>query len=469
MCWASKLELTAHIGGWVAGFSATGAPAAARHEAGRCLIDIFGVSIAGSTLPSTELMRELALAQFGSGPCTILGSKSLGSSCAAALVNGTASHALDFDDVSYDGMVHSSAVVWPAAWAASEMVGASGFQTMEAFIAGVEVHCALGRAFTHELFWRGFWTTGLLGSMAAAATASKVFSLDQNATDAAIGIAMSQASGLRAIVGTPMKAVACGMATELGIRAALMARAGIYTRTNMASHSHGFAALFNQGKIKYSEIRGLGDYYTLEQKPMAFKLYPICSYGQAAVEALLEVRTALGAPVAQVLCEVPQAVLDNMPYGRPDDPTQAQFSLTFALAAALAFGTVAPEHLQATMLRDPHLTAAMDLLVIRAATAGMSARALADCQDGAMVTAYDESGRSVSRTVRVPTGTPQRPMTEEQLEAKFRDCIAPVIGNSAAGTLLRKIKYLDTMPNIRQLMNGLAATGPEHRIEGIQS
>lgn len=462
------MELTAHVGGWVAGFSATGAPAAAQHEACRSLIDILGVSIAGSTHPSTVLVRKLALTQFGNGPCTLLGSKSPGSSCAAALVNGTASHALDFDDVSYDGMVHASAVVWPAAWAASEMVGASGIQTMEAFIAGVEVHCALGRAFTHELFWRGFWTTGLLGSMAAAAAASKVFSLDQTATDAAIGIAMSQASGLRAIVGTPMKAVACGMAAELGMRAALMARAGIYTRANMATHPHGFAALFNQGTIEFSEIRGLGDYYTLEQQPMAFKLYPICSYGQAAVEALLEVRTALGAPAAQVLCEVPQAVLNNMPYGRPDDTTQAQFSLTFALAAALAFGTVAPEHLQATMLRDPRLVAAMDLLTIRAATNGMAARELAGCQEGAVVTAYDESGHSVSRTVRVPTGTPQRPMSEEQLEGKFLACVVPAIGSSAAGALLRNIKHLDTMPDIRKLMNGLAAIRPEHTIEGMQ-
>ena len=430
-----NVELTAHVGAWVAGFSATSVPEAVRHEACRSLLDVLGVSIAGSSHPSTGLVRELALSQFGDGPCTILGSGISASACAAAFINGTASHALDLDDVSYDGMVHASAVIWPAAWAAAEMVGASGARTLDAFIAGVEVHCALGRAFTHGLFWRGFWTTGLLGSMGAAAAAAKAFALNDGATDAAIGIAMSQASGLRAIVGTPMKPVACGMASELGVRAALMARAGIRARADMASHPHGFTALVNQGVLEFGEIGKLGTYYTLAQQPMAFKLYPICSYGQAAVEALLEVRTALGTPPARVLCEVPQAVLDNMPYGRPAEPAQAQFSLTFALGAALAFATIAPDHLHATTLRDPRLAAAMDLVTIRVATDGMAAQALSACQEGAVVTAWDEAGRSLSRSVRVATGMPQRPLSESQLEAKFLACVVPALGRSAARAL----------------------------------
>ena len=463
-----NVELTAHLGAWVAGFSATSVPEAVRHEAGRSLLDVLGVSIAGSTHTSTGLVRELALTQFGDGPCTILGSSISASACAAAFVNGTASHALDLDDVSYDGMVHASAVIWPAAWAAAEMVGASGAQTLDAFVAGVEVHCALGRAFTHGLFWRGFWTTGLLGSMGAAAAAARAFALDDGATDAAIGIAMSQASGLRAIVGTPMKPVACGMATELGVRAALMARAGIHARADMAGHPHGFTALVNQGVLEFGEISKLGTYYTLAQQPMAFKLYPICSYGQAAVEALLEVRAALGTPPARVLCEVPQAVLDNMPYGKPAEPTQAQFSLTFALGAALAFATIAPEHLHATTLRDPGLAAAMDLVTIRVATDGMAAQALASCHEGAVVTACDEAGRSVTRTVRVATGMPQRPLSESQLEAKFLACVVPALGWSAARALFERVKHLDTLPDIRQLMDGQAAEQPEYIKEELQ-
>lgn len=138
-----NVELTAHVGAWVAGLSATSVPEAVRHEAGSILLDVLGVLIAGSSHPSTGLVRELALSQFGGGPGTDLGGSILASACTAAFVNVTASHALDLDDVSYDGMVHASAVFWPAAWAAAEMVGASGAQTLDALTAVVELHCAL--------------------------------------------------------------------------------------------------------------------------------------------------------------------------------------------------------------------------------------------------------------------------------------------------------------------------------------
>jgi len=463
------VSLSGHIGAWVAGFSATRAPVSARHEAGRCLLDVMGVSIAGSTHPTCALVRELAQNQFGGGQCTMLGSDTSASACAAALVNGTAAHALDLDDVSYDGMVHASAVVWPAAWAAAELAGAHGERTMDAFIAGVEVHCALGRAFTHDLFWRGFWTTGLLGGMGAAAAAAKALELDANATDAAIGIAMAQASGLRAIVGTPMKAVACGMAAELGVRAALMARAGIRAHADMASHPQGFATLVNQGVLDLAEIGKLGDYYTLAQQPMAFKQYPICSYGQAAVEALLDVLAALGTAPARVLCEVPQTVLDNMPYGRPADPTQAQFSVTFALGAALVFGNVAPDHLDADTLHGPRLTAAMDLVAVRVATDGAAALALAACQEGAMVTAWDGDGRSVSRTVRVPTGMPQRPLSDAQLQKKFLACVVPALGRPAAHSLCERVLHLEALTDVRQLMGARRVPHPEPMTEDLQT
>lgn len=463
------MELTALIGTWVAGFSATDAPVAARHEARRSLLDVLGVSIAGTTQASTALVRELARTQFGDGPCTVLGSHKPASACGAAFVNGTASHALDLDDVSYDGMVHASAVVWPAAWAAAEMAGSSGQRTLDAFIAGVEVHCALGRAFTHDLFWRGFWTTGLLGSMGAAAAAAKALGLDANATNAAIGIAMAQASGLRAIVGTPMKAVACGMASELGVRAALMARAGIRVGADIAGHAHGFTALLNQGVLLITEIGKLGDYYTLAQQPMAFKKYPICSYGQAAVEALLDVLAALGTAPVRVLCEVPQTVLDNMPYGRPADPTQAQFSVTFALGAALAFGNVAPSHLDADSLHDLRLTGAMERVVVRVATEGAAGLALASCQEGAVVTAWDREGRSVSRTVRVPTGMPQRPLSDAQLQKKFFACAVPALSRPAAHALCERALHLEALPDIRQLMGTKAALHFEPLTENLQT
>jgi len=170
-----------------------------------------------------------------------------------------------------------------------------------------------------------------------------------------------------------------------------------------------------------------------------------------------------------VLCEVPQTVLDNMPYGRPADPTQAQFSVTFALGAALVFGNVAPDHLDADTLHGPRLTAAMDLVAVRVATDGAAALALAACQEGAMVTAWDGDGRSVSRTVRVPTGMPQRPLSGAQLQKKFFACVVPALGRPAAHSLCERVLHLEALTDVRQLMGARRAPHPEPMTEDLQT
>ena len=438
------------IADWVVGFALDHAPVVAYREAGRSILDVIGVSLAGADHETCQRVRDLAAVEYGSGRCTVLGADRHGSASAAALVNGTAAHVLDFDDVSYEGMVHATAVVWPAVLAAAEMAGASGRQTLAAFIAGVEVDCALGRSFTHDLFWRGFWTTGLLGAIAAAVGAAKALNLDATTTAMAIDVAAAQASGLRAIVGSPMKPVASGLAAETGLRAALLARAGIHGPDDLIGHRYGFAAMMNGGVLLTDEIAKLGRHYAFAAVPMAFKQFPICSYGQAAVEASLDAVAALGSPPARAICEVPAGIIDNMPYGRPTNPTEAQFSLPFALGAVLAFGSLVPSHLSAATLVDPRMTAAFDRIEVRVAR-GDAVAALAGAGEGAIVTVEAGDGRRVTRIVRVPTGMPDQPISDGQLEAKFRACADPVIGADAAVALQGRIKCLGKLSEIGQL------------------
>ena len=255
---AAKSIVSGEIARWVTGFTGDQAPINARHEAYRSLLDVVGVSMAGAGHEICSQVRCVSETEYGSGNCTVLGAARRGSALAAALVNGTASHVLDFDDVSYEGMVHASAVVWPAVLAAAESVDCSGQVTFDAFLAGVEVHCALGRAFGHGFVRNGFWTPGLLGSVAAAAAAAKVMSLDTAGATAAIDIALGQASGLRVVVGTPMKPVACGLAAEAGVRAAMLARAGITMGADGGGDRHGFGGLLNDGAGGMEELGQVG-------------------------------------------------------------------------------------------------------------------------------------------------------------------------------------------------------------------
>ena len=320
------------------------------------------------------------------------------------------------------------------------------------------MHCALGRAFGHDLFWNGFWTTGLLGSVAAAAAAAKVMSLDTSGTTAAIDIALGQASGLRVIVGTPMKPVACGLAAEAGVRAAMLARAGISMGADVVGHRHGFAALLNDGAVHREELALLGQRYVFERAPMAFKQYPICSYGQAATEALCDALLDLKEPVSRVLCEVPAVVLDNMPFGPPQNATEAQFSLPFALGAVLAFGALLPSHLNAATLADTRFVAALARVAVQLPS-GASVQALEGCAEGAVLTVTGLSGRVVTRTIRIPSGMPQRPLTDTQLVVKFHACVDPVLGAAGASGLRQRLQELPALAGVRNLYGDLPSQG----------
>ena len=279
-------------------------------------------------------------------------------------------------------------------------------------------------------------------------------SLDTAATAAAVEIALSQASGLRVIVGTPMKAVACGLAAEAGVRAALLARAGIAVGADVAGHRYGFAAQLNGGAVHMEELALLGHRYVFECAPMAFKPYPICSYGQAAVEALCDALVDLGEPAVRALCEVPAEALDNMPFGPPKNATEAQFSLPFALAAVLAFGALLPSHLNAASIADPRLVEALGRVDVRVASAA-TAQALHGCAEGAAVQLTGASGRTVSRVVRVPSGMPHRPLSDTQLATKFHACADPVLGAVGASGLRQRLQELPALAQVRTLYGAL--------------
>jgi 2-methylcitrate dehydratase PrpD len=227
-------------------------------EARRCIIDTIGVALAGTAHPNALMSRLLARVTYGAGPCHILGEESTWSAPAAAFCNGVAAHVLDFDDVSYEGMVHASAVVWPAVMAAGELVDATGEEVLVAFVCALEAEYALGRAFTHDLFWRGWWTTGLLGSIGAAIGAAKVMGLDATQTREAISIAACQTTGPYVLVGSAVKPYACGRAAEAGVQAALAARCGLEGPALSFEHANGFITMYADNQFVPDELAQLG-------------------------------------------------------------------------------------------------------------------------------------------------------------------------------------------------------------------
>ncbi len=443
------------LANWAAQLDTRQLSDAVREEAIRCLVDTIGVSIAGVEHATTRVSHQLAFDNYANGPCWVAGSPATLSASGAAFCNGVAAHVLDFDDVSYEGMVHASAVVWPAVLAAGESVNASGEQVMLAFIAGVEAEYALGRAMTHDLFWRGWWTTGLLRSIGAAIGVAKVMNLDADTIKEAIAIAACQATGPYVLVGSPVKAYASGRAAEVGVQAAMAAQAGLCGPEESFEHPNGFIAMYGNQQFIPEEIQMLGSRYVLETSRVAFKQYPVCSAGQSSVEALenLLSRSGLaGNDIAEIRCEVTSEVAHYMAVTEVSTVSEAQFCLPFCLACMLCFGELTIRQLSKQTIDNPDVIDAMNkVTVIYSDKLDQLCKQQDDHQLAASLNVVTKDGKSASEFIAAPTGLALNPMTTEQLDKKFMQCLLTRSDTTLARQQLQRIKSIDELENIRTL------------------
>ena len=442
---------------WSIGVDLADLPEPVPHQAKRCLVDTIGVSLVGARHETALRTRELALAEFAPGPCTLLGETSRLSAPGVALANGVAAHVLDFDDVSHEAMVHASAAVWPAALAAAEATDAAGAELLEAFIAGVEAEYALGCAFTADLFWKGWWTTGLLGAFGATIAASRAFGLDREQTRNAIGFTACQASGTCPVVGTPMKPFGNGRAAQLGTEAALYAHAGLVARPDAFEHAKGFITLFGGGTFELDLLERLGTRFILVTPGLAFKLFPVCSSAQPGTEALvtlIEEERLDRELVAHVRCEVTQDIKTSLEFDGPATVTEAQFSMNFALACILVYGELGVAQLTEEVFVDRRIQEAMGKveLILNKELAKASDLGPA-FPEAALVTVTIADGRTFSKLNKGATGTPVNPMPDGRLDQKLFDCAGPVMGADSAKTLLYRIRNVEALSKCNALFN----------------
>jgi 2-methylcitrate dehydratase PrpD len=449
----SQDNVAQSLANWAVQFSANQMSSAVVDEAIRCIIDTIGVSLAGTAHPHALMSRKLARETYGPGPCHIISEAPTCSAPGAAFCNGVAAHVLDFDDVSYEGMVHASAVVWPAVMAAGELVDATGEEVLVAFVCAVEAEYAMGRALTHDLFWRGWWTTGLLGSIGAAIGAAKVMGLDATQTREAINIAACQATGPYVLVGSPVKPYACGRAAEAGVQAALAARCGLEGPTQCFEHVNGFIAMYGNNRFVPEELAQLGSRFVLDTSQVTFKRYPVCSAGQSSIEALQAILVSNGLDgedVARVCSEVTSDVAHYMAVEHATNITEAQFCLPFCLACVLRFGELTPRHLAPEIIEDAGIINAMAKTdIIYSDQLDQLCEARDDYQMPARITVTTTSGQVLTELIAAPTGLPSNAMSSEQIDEKFLACARE--DPHRAKALLARIKGLSGLAACKDL------------------
>ena len=432
-------------------------PAEAVEVAKRGILDTVGVTLAGARDETTAVVASALRHTAAAGPALIFGSSEHIDVLNAALINGTASHALDFDDCSNSLGGHPSAPILPALWAIAP--GASGKAFIAAYAAGVECETRFARAVNFHHYEKGWHPTATLGTFGSAAACAHLLALRPEQIATALALAASMASGIKANFGTMTKPFHVGHTTRNGLLAALLAKEGMTANEGALEHPQGFFAVYN-GAGNFNADRLLdhwGDPFDLVDPGIAFKRHPCCGSTHPAVDAMLYMREAHGLVperVAKVESWTHPRRLAHTNRPDPQSGLDGKFSIQYVLARALTHGIVSMAHFSDEAVRDPATRALMAR--VHAAPDPAAKQETSDhfyCRLKITTTA----GESFEHFVDRPVGRDRdHPLPAGALEAKFRDCAKTVLDAKAVETLLDRCLALETVADVSDVLDVIA-------------
>ncbi|AZQ68271.1 MmgE/PrpD family protein [Silicimonas algicola] len=428
------------------------------------ILDTVGVTLAGAPEPAALAARAALVAGGGSsGAATLFGLPDTAGVLDAALANGTASHALDFDDCSNTLGGHPSAPIIPALWALAEAEGGTGRALIAAYVAGFEVETRIGRAVNFHHYEKGWHPTATLGIFGAAAASAHLMRLDAERTAMALALAATMSSGLKANFGTMAKPFHVGHCARNGLFAALLAREGMTANPEALTHPQGFFEVLNSPGTYAPErvLEQFADPLDIVETGVAFKRHPCCASTHPAIDALLALRADQGLTaddVSHVLSWTHPRRLRHTNRPSPSSGLDAKFSVQYVLARALRHGIVSLDHFSDVAMADP---ATRDLMARITAEPHPEARMDTTEHFFGEVTLTLADGRVLRHRVERPVGRDRdHPLPPGALHAKFRDCAGRSLDTDRTDRLLAALVALPDLPRIADLSDLLRAPRP---------
>lgn len=439
----------------VVGFGSEQLTAKAKQQIGTCITDALGVTLAGIPDPSTTVLLDVPGIASAPGPCLIFGTARRTSALDAALVNGTASHALDYDDFSAAMGGHPTVTLAPMLLALGEERHASGLELMTAFAIGIEVEIRLARAVNFHHYDKGWHPTSTLGIFGAAAAAARMLELDLVRTATALAIAASMASGIKANFGTMTKPLHVGRCGRDGLFAALLAERGFDAAHDAMEHVQGFLNVFN-GPGTFDTARifdGWASPLEIEAPDIGLKQFPCCGSTHAAVFAMLELRREFGLRpemIESIEIKPHRRRLKHTDNPRPRTPKEAKFSVQYACARALKDGVLRIAHFEGDAPADPEIARLLE--VTRAAPHPGMAEDGPE-QWGAEVTVALKDGRRLARRIDSFVGrSAANPMSPDEIWDKFVDCAERALPRDQVAALFERLQTLDAIEDVAALV-----------------
>jgi len=427
-------------------------PADAVHWARVGILDTVGVTVAGSVEPAARILGQAI--SPGAGASLVFGTDARTGALDAALINGTAAHALDFDDCNNTLGGHPSAPILPALFALADERPTDGRAFIAAYVAGFETECKLALGVNFHHYTKGWHATATLGVHGAAAAACHLLRLDATRTATALAIASSLASGIKANFGTMTKPLHVGHCARNGLFAALLAAQDFTANAGAFEHNQGFLDVFN-GPGTYDTARTLAHWgapFDVVEPGIAIKQYPCCGSTHPALDVMLDlVRRHDLRPdtVARIECWTHARRLEHTNRPDPQSGLEAKFSVQYCLARALSDRAIRIEHFEADAFRDPAVRAILPRVH---AAAYDTTQFPADQHFGAEVKVTTVDGRVLTGRIDEALGrTSANPLPAERLREKFENCIARALPASRAKALADMIERLETVSDMRAL------------------
>ena len=421
------------------------------------LADTIACILAGSNEKPALLVREYAEEMGGKPISVILGSGGKKTDpYHAAMINGTAAHFHDYDDVCTTMIGHPSVAVLPAVLAVGGEMDASGERILRAYITGVETCALMGRAFVPEHCRRGWHSTQSLGVFGAAAAAAELLDLNELQLRNALGIAASESCGLKGNTGTMTKPLHAGRAAAKGIMAAKLGKLGFTSNRTIMEMEAGFIRVTTEAfheervteamEIQNSEFLNAG---------LIMKPWPACKATHNAVWAMLQLMKKYKLnpdEIEHIDCKVLPYAKDILRYSIAKTPTEGKFSMNYCIAKIALQGKLTMADFEGDEIRDEQLIGMMNrirMVVDETLIPGAYFHDLESSQ----VEVRMKDGRLLKERCDFAKGGPNNPMTKEEMREKWKDCMCRAITPEGAETIVDMLLQIEQLEKISTLFD----------------
>lgn len=419
-------------------------PETVKQATARAFCNWLGCALGAARDESVLAVLKVADGLGGNPQASVVGRRERLDVVNAALVNGVAANALDYDDMHVPTLIHPTGAVVAAALALAEQRKASGAALLRAIAAGIEIECRLGRALFPAHYDAGWHSTATLGTLGATAAAACLLDLDAGRVAHAFGIGATQASGLRAMLPNACKSFNLGHAAANGVRAVLLAEAGLASATDVFETNYGLLHVYGRPRDPGALLADLGTRYAVTE--VSLKPYPCGVVIHPLIDAALDLARSHAIDpgrIRAVQAAVHPRAIQLAGRRHPEDAITGRFSLHHAAALALTRRSAGLAAFDEADVHAPELTALRERIEVTA-DPGLSPSA-------AKLVVELADGSRHECIIHSPSGSPEKPFTDAQLQDKFVELARRVVTDERAHALYALCAGLDSLGDVSEL------------------